>query len=129
MWITDFSLSYSDKDEGPLDHQSVYASSGIGTTYCIAPEVLHNRSNLSYMEYGASANWWALGCVIYELVLRVHKAHFVSSFIAILLVSSFQALFTTKVDTLSMFLSAPAIIGYPNCTLPLKVCLQISLIC
>jgi serine/threonine protein kinase len=99
--IGDFGLCYLDKDEGPLDRQRVYTSTAAGTTCCMAPEVLHNASDLSPMKYGTPVDWWSFGCVVYELVSRKHKVRFTSSFAAILLTPSFQALFTKKADILS----------------------------
>lgn len=74
--IADFGLSYLDQDQGPLDRHRVYTSTGLGTIYCMAPEVLHNRFDLSPVGYGTPADWWSFGCVIYELVSRSHKALF-----------------------------------------------------
>ncbi|KAG1771516.1 kinase-like domain-containing protein, partial [Suillus occidentalis] len=78
MRISDFGLSYLYKDQGPLDCHLVYTSIGVGTICCMAPEVLHNRSDLSPVKYGTPADWWSFGCVIYELVSRMHKARFAS---------------------------------------------------
>jgi serine/threonine protein kinase len=97
--ITDFGLSYLDKDDGPLGRQAI-TSSAVGTRFYMAPELLYNQSKFSPMKYGTPVDWWALGCVIYELVSERHKARFASSFAAILLIPSFQALFTTKDDML-----------------------------
>ncbi|KAG1795066.1 kinase-like domain-containing protein [Suillus plorans] len=96
--ITDFGVSYVDKNEGPLDRQRNYCSQEAGTTHTMAPEVLHNGSDSRPLKYGAPADWWSLGCVIYELISKKHKARFESSFAAILLISSRQSLFVTKDD-------------------------------
>ncbi|KAG1795068.1 kinase-like domain-containing protein [Suillus plorans] len=76
--ITDFGLSYVDKDEGPLDQQRNYSADAMGTTHTMAPEVLRNRSDPRPWEYGAPADWWSLGCVIYQLVSKKHKSLFVT---------------------------------------------------
>ncbi|KAG1769501.1 kinase-like domain-containing protein [Suillus placidus] len=99
--IADFGLSYVNKDEGPLKRQQGYTAGAVGTIHCMAPEILHSRSNPGSMKYGVPVDWWALGCVIYELVSRNHEARFASSFAAMLLISSCQALFVTEDDILS----------------------------
>ncbi|KAG1823110.1 kinase-like domain-containing protein [Suillus variegatus] len=76
--ITDFGLSYVDKDEGPLDRQRNYSADAMGTMHTIAPEVLRNLSDPRPSEYGAPVDWWSLGCVIYELVSNKHKSLFVT---------------------------------------------------
>ncbi|KAG1774163.1 kinase-like domain-containing protein [Suillus placidus] len=98
--IADFGMSYVNKEEGPLKRQQGYTAGAVGTIHCMAPEILHNRSNPGSMKYGAPADWWALGCVIYELVSKNHKARFASSFAAMLLILSCQALFDTEDDIL-----------------------------
>ncbi|KAG1795057.1 kinase-like domain-containing protein [Suillus plorans] len=99
--ITDFGVSYVDKNEGPLDRRRNYCSQEAGTTHTMAPEVLPNISGPHPFKYGAPADWWSLGCVLYELVSKKHKARIESSFAAILLISSHQSLFVTKDDILS----------------------------
>ncbi|KAG2344046.1 kinase-like protein [Suillus weaverae] len=74
--IADFGLSYLNKDEGPLKRQQGYTAGAVGTIHCMAPEILHNRSNSGFMKYGVPVDWWALGCVIYELVSRNHETLF-----------------------------------------------------
>ncbi|KAG2103071.1 kinase-like domain-containing protein [Suillus discolor] len=74
--ITDFGVSYVNKDEGPLDRQRNYSSESVGTTSIMAPEVLRNISDRRPSKYGAPADWWSLGCVIYELVSKKHEALF-----------------------------------------------------
>ncbi|KAG2103078.1 kinase-like domain-containing protein, partial [Suillus discolor] len=76
--ITDFGLSYVNQDKGPLDRQRNYSADPMGTTRTMAPEVLRNRSGPCSSEYGAPADWWSLGCVIYELVSKKRKARFES---------------------------------------------------
>ncbi|KAG1795084.1 kinase-like domain-containing protein [Suillus plorans] len=99
--ITDFGVSYVNKDEGPLDRQGNYSSEPVGTTHTMAPEVLRNKSDPRPLKYGAPADWWSLGCIIYQLVSKKHEARFESSFAAILLTSSRQSLFVTKDDVFS----------------------------
>ncbi|KIK36489.1 hypothetical protein CY34DRAFT_16356 [Suillus luteus UH-Slu-Lm8-n1] len=41
--IADYELCYIDGDESPLDREREYTISAVGTTYCMAPEVLQNK--------------------------------------------------------------------------------------
>jgi serine/threonine protein kinase len=99
--IADFGLSHLAADARPLDRQGAYSTSVVGTPYCMAPEILFNISNPGSMTYGSPVDWWALGCVVYQLVSPNHMARFASSFAAILLIQSFQPLFKTQHHTLS----------------------------
>ncbi|KAG1880589.1 kinase-like domain-containing protein, partial [Suillus tomentosus] len=76
--ITDFGVSYVNKNEGPLDRQGNYSSEPVGTTHTMAPEVLRNKSDPRPLKYGAPADWWSLGCVIYQLVSKKHESLFVT---------------------------------------------------
>jgi serine/threonine protein kinase len=96
--IADYGLCYIDNDESPLDREREYTTSAVGTTYCMAPEVLQNKLDPGSQEYGTPVDWWSLGCVVYQLVSKTHKARFASSFAAILLIASSQALFYTRDD-------------------------------
>ncbi|KAG2363974.1 kinase-like domain-containing protein [Suillus spraguei] len=81
--VADFGLCYVKQGEGP------WSASG---------EILHNNDIPGSMKYGAPVDWWALGCVVYELVSKDHKACFASFFTAILLIRSYQVLFVTEED-------------------------------
>ncbi|KAG2075536.1 kinase-like protein [Suillus decipiens] len=96
--IADFGLSFL--NQGPLERRRGYTAGVVGTMYFMAPEILYNRTNPGSMMYGAPVDWWALGCVVYELVSNNHQACFASSFTAILLIPSCQSLFTTEDDIL-----------------------------
>jgi serine/threonine protein kinase len=98
--IADYGLCYIDKHRWPLDRQRAYTACAVGTTCCMAPEVLRNIINLGSKEYGTPVDWWSLGCVVYQLVSKNHRARFASSIAAILLIPSFQALFNKKDDIL-----------------------------
>ncbi|KAG2042782.1 kinase-like domain-containing protein [Suillus americanus] len=74
--IADFGLCYVHTDEEPLDRQWGYTTDAVGTSYCMAPEVLHYRTNPHSMRYGVPVDWWGLGCIIYELVSKNHKSLF-----------------------------------------------------
>ncbi|KAG1869129.1 kinase-like domain-containing protein [Suillus tomentosus] len=76
--IIDFGVSYVNKDEGPLDRQQNYSSEPVGTTHIMAPEVLRNGADRRPSMYGAPADWWSLGCVLYELVSKEHESLFVT---------------------------------------------------
>ncbi|KAG1739594.1 kinase-like domain-containing protein [Suillus lakei] len=70
----------------------------VGTKGYMAPEILYNDGSPGFMKYGAPVDWWALGCVVFELVSEGHQARFASSFAAILLIPSCQVLFDGKED-------------------------------
>ncbi|KAG1732269.1 kinase-like domain-containing protein [Suillus occidentalis] len=74
--IADYGLCYIDKYRWPLDRQRAYTASAVGTTCCMAPEVLRNIINLGSKEYGTPVDWWSLGCVVYQLVSKNHRALF-----------------------------------------------------
>ncbi|KAG2068772.1 kinase-like protein [Suillus decipiens] len=103
--IADFGLGYIKQGEGPLERERGYTASVVGTIHCMAPEILHNKDIPGSMKYGASVDWWGLGCVIYELVSKKHEACFASFFTAILLIRSYQALFVTE-DDITVYVSA-----------------------
>ncbi|KAG2363150.1 kinase-like domain-containing protein [Suillus spraguei] len=72
--IADFGLSFL--NQGPLERRQGYTAGVVGTTYFMAPEILYNRTNPGSMMYGAPVDWWALGCVVYELVSNNHQSLF-----------------------------------------------------
>ncbi|KAG1853352.1 kinase-like domain-containing protein, partial [Suillus subluteus] len=74
--ITDFGLCYVHTDKGPLEQRWGYTRGTVGTTRCMAPEVLRNRTNPSSMGYGVPVDWWGLGCIVYELVSKTHETLF-----------------------------------------------------
>jgi serine/threonine protein kinase len=78
--IADFGLSYLAADARPLDRQGAYLTNVAGTLYCMAPEILYNISNPDSTTYGPPVDWWALGCVVFQLVSPNHMARFSSSF-------------------------------------------------
>lgn len=75
--IADFGLSYINRN-GPLKRQWGYTAEVVGTIHYIAPEILHNKTDLGTMKYGPLVDWWALGCVIYELFSSKHELLFVT---------------------------------------------------
>ncbi|KAG2747804.1 kinase-like protein [Suillus brevipes Sb2] len=98
--IADFGLSYMAVDARPLNRQGTYSTNVVGTPYCMAPEIVYNISKPGSTTYGPPVDWWALGCIIFQLMSHKHKARFASSFAAILLIQFFQALFETERHTL-----------------------------
>ncbi|KAG2359569.1 kinase-like domain-containing protein [Suillus spraguei] len=74
--VADFGLCYVKQGEGPLERERGYTTTVVGTIHCMAPEILHNKDIPGSMKYGAPVDWWALGCVVYELVSKNHKALF-----------------------------------------------------
>lgn len=74
--IADFGLSYIGEPK-PLNPWWGYSSSVKGTEHCMAPEILRNMEEPDSMKYGTPVDWWAFGCVLYQLVLPpVHKELF-----------------------------------------------------
>lgn len=76
--VADFGLCYVKQGEGPLERERGYTTTVVGTIHCMAPEILHNNDIPGSMKYGAPVDWWALGCVVYELVSKDHKVLFVT---------------------------------------------------
>ncbi|KAG2124653.1 kinase-like domain-containing protein [Suillus clintonianus] len=72
--IADFGLSHM--DEKPLDLWRKCSSDVVGTAHCMAPEILRNKKERRSMRYGLHVDWWAFGCIVYELVSWKHKALF-----------------------------------------------------
>ncbi|KAG1752895.1 kinase-like domain-containing protein [Suillus lakei] len=72
--ITDFGLSYL--HEGPLEPQRAYTADFVGTDGYRAPEILSNKDCPGFRKYGAPVDWWALGCVVFELVSEGHQVLF-----------------------------------------------------
>ncbi|KAG1796190.1 kinase-like domain-containing protein [Suillus subaureus] len=56
--IADFGLCYVKKEEGPLEPQWRYMASAVGTTYCMAPEVLCNRGNPDEVFFDKEFDIW-----------------------------------------------------------------------
>ncbi|KAG1759455.1 kinase-like domain-containing protein [Suillus occidentalis] len=74
--LADYGLCYVDEHENPLYREQVYSTSAVGTTYCMAPEVVRNVLRADSMEYGTPVDWWSLGCVMVQLFSRNHEAAF-----------------------------------------------------
>ncbi|KAG1731164.1 kinase-like domain-containing protein [Suillus occidentalis] len=75
--ITDFGLSYIDKEPKRLDTSWGYSSAVMGTINFMAPEILCNTEEPHSVKYGVSVDWWAFGCVFYELIsLPKHEVLF-----------------------------------------------------
>ncbi|KAG1775416.1 kinase-like domain-containing protein [Suillus placidus] len=103
--IADFGLSYITEEPKPLNPWCDYTSDVKGTIYCMAPEILRNMKNPGSMKYGTPVDWWAFGCVLYELLSPPdHKAGVASCLAAILLTSSRQELFDSA-DAIMEFVS------------------------
>ncbi|KAG2345541.1 kinase-like protein [Suillus weaverae] len=66
--IADFGISYITEEPKPLHPWCDYTSDGKGTIYYMAPEILRNMKNPGSMRYGTPVDWWAFGCVLYELM-------------------------------------------------------------
>jgi serine/threonine protein kinase len=65
----------------------------------MAPEILCNTKKPNSVKYGTPIDWWAFGCVLYQLVSPPkHKTRIVSYLVVILLISPRQELFVSEVD-------------------------------
>ncbi|KAG2148417.1 kinase-like domain-containing protein [Suillus cothurnatus] len=74
--IADFGLSYINEEPKCLDPWEDYTSDVKGTVHCMAPEILRNKKNPDPMKYGIPVDWWAFGCVLYELISPDHEELF-----------------------------------------------------
>lgn len=72
--IIDFGLSYLESSGKPLRQGSEYAIEFLGTPPYMAPEVLRNKgiSTRRRKRYGTAVDWWALGCILFELESQDH---------------------------------------------------------
>ncbi|KAG2336135.1 kinase-like protein [Suillus weaverae] len=66
--IADFGVSYISEQPEPLEPWCNYTSDVKGTIHCMAPEMLRNMEKRGSWKYGKSVDWWAFGCVLYELM-------------------------------------------------------------
>jgi serine/threonine protein kinase len=97
--IADFGLSHIDKEPKPLHAWWGYSSEVKGTIDFMAPEILRNVKEPLSVKYGAPVDWWAFGCVIYELISPPnHKARIASYLLVVLLISLRQELFVSEDD-------------------------------
>lgn len=44
-----------------------YAHGRVGTWPYVAPEVLRNAGKTKQLPYGIEADYWSLGCIVFEL--------------------------------------------------------------
>lgn len=95
--ITDFGLSHLDEEPKRLDTKRGYSFDVKGTIPFMAPEIIFNMDQPHSVKYGVAVDWWALGCVFYELISLPKQDVCISSYlVAILLISSRQVLFDSK---------------------------------
>ncbi|KAF9011690.1 kinase-like domain-containing protein [Cyathus striatus] len=73
--ITDFGLSYTNSSPNPLRPHLKYLHGFVGTCPYMAPEVLESRYNHTYY-FGAEIDWWALGCIAWEMETACGKTLF-----------------------------------------------------
>ncbi|KAH7915923.1 kinase-like domain-containing protein [Hygrophoropsis aurantiaca] len=76
--IVDFGLAFL--GSAALHWWGAYSDEVLGTMQCMAPEMLLNKElhPRQRLRYGVSVDWWALGCLIFELESENHEALFVS---------------------------------------------------
>lgn len=87
--ITDFGLSYLEPTGQPLCQENKYAIDFLGTPPYMAPEVLRNKEVPFHRmrRYGIAVDWWALGCILFELESRDHQVKYFPRFKILLLAS------------------------------------------
>jgi len=76
--IIDFGLSYLVPISKPLRQGGEYALEFLGTPPYIAPEVLRNKGMPTHQRkpYGMAVDWWALGCILFELESPDHQVQY-----------------------------------------------------
>jgi hypothetical protein len=67
----------------------------------MASEIPRNLDEPYSQKYGAPADWWAFGCVLYELLSPKHKARIASYLVVVLSISPRQALFGSVDDIMA----------------------------
>ena len=64
-WVAPIDNAFiSVQDTKPLCYREVYSRNNIGTLSYLAPEMHCNA------WYGPAVDWWALGCVVYDLFTK-----------------------------------------------------------
>ncbi|KIK41411.1 hypothetical protein CY34DRAFT_205396 [Suillus luteus UH-Slu-Lm8-n1] len=66
--IADFGLSFMKKEPKRLHKNWGYSYEVSGTIKFMAPEILRNMDEPYSETHGAPVDWWAFGCVLYELL-------------------------------------------------------------
>ncbi|KAH0831294.1 kinase-like domain-containing protein [Lanmaoa asiatica] len=76
--IIDFGLAYLGPTGQPLRQGAEYAIEFLGTVPYLAPEILRNKGMPTHQRtrYGTAVDWWALGCVLFELESQDHQLLF-----------------------------------------------------
>jgi serine/threonine protein kinase len=76
--IIDFGLSCLVPTGKPFRQGSGYALEFLGTPPYIAPEVLRNKGMPTHRKrpYGMAVDWWALGCILFELESPDHQVQY-----------------------------------------------------
>lgn len=67
MRIADFGSSKVSDQCAPYLPGGSYAHAYVGTCPYIAPEVLENVGKAKQVPYGIEADYWSLGCIVFEL--------------------------------------------------------------
>jgi len=97
--IADFGLSFMKKEPKRLHKNWGYSSEVSGTINFMAPEILRNVDEPYSETHGAPVDWWAFGCVLFELLSPPeHKVRIASYLVVVLLISPRQMLFNSGDD-------------------------------
>lgn len=73
--IIDFGLTFLGPPDVPFCQWNLHPTEFLGTPPYIAPEVLWNKglSADRRWPYGVAVDWWALGCILFELESQDHQ--------------------------------------------------------
>ena len=80
--IIDFGLTYLVPINEPLRQGDEHAPiEFLGTPPYIAPEVLRNKGMPTHRKkpYDMAVDWWALGCILFELESRDHQVQYLEA--------------------------------------------------
>lgn len=108
--IADFGLSYLNEEPKPLNIWWDYASGVKGTIYCMAPEILRNQTSPNPTKYGTPVDWWAFGCVLYELMSPPDHKELFDSEEAIMEYVSWDSRHYAKLDLFPAFRQLDALV-------------------
>lgn len=80
--IIDFGLSYLNPSREPLRLCDGYTDDFLGTVPYMAPEILRNQDIPVHERrlYGPAVDWWALGCILFEMESVSHQVRVLTGF-------------------------------------------------
>lgn len=98
--IADFGCAFVNPDNKALHRYGEYCVEVCGTWPYQAPELLANerRALVDRRKYGIAVDYWALGCIIFELELEDTRVGAYLPALFVVHLSLHQTLFDTKAD-------------------------------